>query len=128
MAMASDLITLVVPARRQALGVLRTMAGNAARLSGFGYNRVEEARLAVNEAASLLVADGRSSSVRCSIAADPGSLQVEMAAHPGPAIWPPEPWADALEHVVLAAVTDYFELSEDGGPVVRLSLNSGASR
>lgn len=116
------MITLVVPARREALGVLRIIAGNAARLSGFDYDRVEEARLAVNEAASLLIADGRSTSVRCVLEPDSTVLDVELEADPGPVIWPPEPWVDTLEHAVLVAVTDGFELLMEKPPRVRLSL------
>lgn len=122
------MIRLVVPARLEALGVLRIIAGDAARLSGFGYDQVEEARLAVNEAASLLVADGRSSSVRCVLSAGDTGLEVELGADPGPAIWPPEPWVGSLEHVVLSAVADALELLMEDGPVVRLSLRPSAAR
>jgi len=100
------------------------MAGNAARLSGFGYNRVEEARLAVSEAASVLVADGRSSTVRCSLTAENGTLYVEIEARPGPAIWPPEPWLDSFEHTVLSALTSEFELVSIDGPMVRMTLEA----
>ena len=124
MAVAPDQIRLEVPARRQSLSVLRNMAGNAARLCGFSYNRVEEARLAVNEAASLLVADGRSSTVRCSLTSDEGTLFVEIEATPGPAIWPPEPWADSLEHTVLSSLANDLELISDGGPMVRMTLGA----
>jgi hypothetical protein len=122
MAVAPDLIRLDVPARRQSLAVLRNMAGNAARLCGFSYDRVEEARLAVNEAASLLVADGRSSTVSCSLTSDQGILHVEIGATPGPAIWPPEPWTDSLEHTVLTSLASELELITDGSPMVRMTL------
>ena len=122
MAVPPDLIRLDLPARRNSLGVLRIMAGNAARLCGFDYNQVEEARLAVNEAASILVADGRSSTVRCSLSADQGTLHVEIEATPGPAIWPPEPWVESLEHIVLSALTNEFELAWDKGPVLRMTM------
>jgi anti-sigma regulatory factor (Ser/Thr protein kinase) len=124
MAVTTDLIRLDVPARRQSLSVLRIMAGNAARLSGFGYNRVEEARLAVSEAASVLVADGRSSTVRCSLAPENGKLYVEIETNPGPAIWPPEPWVGSLEHTVLSALTNEFELVSFDGPMVRMTLEA----
>ena len=122
MGVSSDVMRLAVPARHEALGVLRTMAGNAARLSGFGYNRVEEARLAVNEAASLLVANGRSNTVRCLLTADDSGLEVELEAEPGPTVWPPELWTDTLEYVVLSAITDSLELVADTPPKVRLFL------
>ncbi len=89
MAVAPDQIRLAVPARRQSLSVLRNMAGNAARLCGFSYNRFEEARLAVRR--------------------DRGT--------PGPAIWPPEPWVDSLEHTVISSLASDLELISDGGPM-----------
>jgi hypothetical protein len=108
--MAPDVIRLMVPGRRESLSVLRTIAGNAARLSGFGYDRVEEARLAVNEAAAVLMADGQSSSLRCDLWSESSRLRVELVAEPGPSPWPPTGWADSLEHVVLSTVTDWYEL------------------
>jgi len=124
MAVAPDQIRLDVPARRQSLAVLRHMAANAARLCGFGYSSVEEARLAVNEAASLLVADGRSSTVRCLLTCDEGTLHVEIGAAPGPAIWPPEPWTDSLERTVLTSLASELELITDRSPMVRMTLGT----
>ncbi|MEX1126422.1 MAG: ATP-binding protein [Acidimicrobiia bacterium] len=123
----SDVIRLAIPARREALAVLRIMAGNAARLSGFGYNRVEEARLAVNEAASLLVADGRSSTLRCTLTGDGTSLEVEIVADPGPAVWPPAGWEDSLEHAVLSTVSDWYELGIGDDTRVRILLGQNGS-
>ncbi|MDP9494728.1 MAG: hypothetical protein M3P87_05745 [Actinomycetota bacterium] len=108
--MSTDVIRLIVPARRDALSVLRTMAGNAARLSGFGYDRVEEARLGVNEAAAVLIADGRSSSLQCELSSEATRLRVDMVAEPGPTPWPPAGWEDSLEHAVLSTVSDWYEL------------------
>jgi hypothetical protein len=104
------------------------MAGNAGRLCGFGYNRVEEARLAVSEAASLLVADGRSSTLRCSLTTEDGALRVEVEASPGPAIWPPEPWTDSLEHTVLSALANELELVLNERPMVRMTLEASPAR
>lgn len=123
--MSPDKIRLVVPARRDALSVLRTIAGNAARLSGLSYDRVEEARLAVNEAAAVLVADGRSSSLRCELSSGSTELRVELVAEPGPSPWPPQGWADSLEHAVLSTVTDWFELGVGDGTRVTMSLSQG---
>ncbi|HLF44466.1 MAG TPA: hypothetical protein VJA46_13220 [Acidimicrobiia bacterium] len=120
--MSADVITLVVPARREALSVLRTIAGNAARLSGLGYDRVEEARLAVNEAAAVLVADGQSSSLRCELSSESARLRVELVAEPGPAHWPPPGWDESLEHAVLSSVTDWFELGVGDGTRITMLL------
>jgi hypothetical protein len=120
--MAPDVIRLMVPARRESLSVLRTIAGNAARLSGFGYDRVEEARLAVNEAAAVLVADGQSSSLRCDLQSESSRLRVEMVAEPGPSLWPPTGWADSLEHAVLSTVADWYELGNGDDTRVTILL------
>ena len=120
--MSPDVVRLVVPAGRDSLSVLRTMAGNSARLSGFGYDRVEEARLAVNEAAALLVADGQSSSLRCELSSETARLRVELMAEPGSSPWPPADWASSLEHAVLSTVTDWYELGTGADRTVRLLL------
>ena len=120
--MSSDVIRLVVPASHDSLSVLRTIAGNSARLSGFGYDRVEEARLVVNEAAAVLVADGNSSSLRCNLTSETTRLRVEISADPGPTIWPPADWADSLENVVLSTVTDWYELGTGMDTGVRIRL------
>lgn len=118
--MATDVVRLIVPAGREALSVLRTMAGNAARLSGFGYDRVEEARLAVNEAAAVLIADGRSSSLQCELSSEGIRLRVDLVAEPGPTQWPPAGWEDSLEHTVLSTVTDWYELGAGNDSRVRI--------
>jgi hypothetical protein len=120
--MSSDVVRLVVPAGRDSLSVLRTMAGNSARLSGFGYDRVEEARLAVNEAAALMVADGPSSSLRCELSSETARLRVELMAEAGSSPWPPLDWASSLEHAVLSTVTDWYELGTGADKRVRLLL------
>jgi hypothetical protein len=122
MNMSPDVIRLVVPAGRDSLSVLRTIAGNSARLSGFGYDRVEEARLAVNEAAALLVADGQSSSLRCELSSETARLRVELIAEPGSSPWPPPDWADSLEQAVLSTVTDWYEFGTGDDKRVRLLL------
>jgi hypothetical protein len=120
--MSPDVTRIVVPAGRDSLSVLRTMAGNSARLSGFGYDRVEEARLAVNEAAALLVADGQSSSLRCELSSETAQLRVELIAERGSSPWPPPGWADSLEHAVLSTVTDWYEFGTGDDRRVRLLL------
>ena len=121
--MPPDVIRLVVPASRDSLGVLRTIAANAARLSGFGYDRVEEARLAVNEAAAVLVADGRSSSLRCELSSESTRLRVELTAEPGPSQWPPPDWPNSLEHAVLSTVTNWYELGIGNDTRIRILLS-----
>ncbi len=120
--MSPDVIRLIVPAGRDALSVLRTMAGNAARLSGLGYDRVEEARLAVNEAAAVLIADGQSSSLQCELSSEGTRLRVDLVAEPGPTQWPPVGWEDSLEHAVLSTVTDWYELGAGTDSRVRILL------
>jgi hypothetical protein len=125
MKVTPDVIRLVVPARRDAVGVLRVIAGNAARMSGFGYDRVEEARLAVNEAAAVLVADGSASSLSCELSSESTRLRVELVGHPGSLEWPPSGWADSLEHAVLSTVADWHELGI--GDDTRISILLGGS-
>jgi hypothetical protein len=118
--MPSRAIRLSIPARRDALAVVRAVTAGAASSRGFGYVRVEEARLAVNEAAAALIQDGTSSVLTCELSGEQ-SLEVLLQADPGPRAWPPPGWPDSLECAVLTAVTDTFELTK--APGVRLLLH-----
>lgn len=121
--MASYDIRLVVPARREALRVVRAVTGGAASNRGLGYDRVEEARLAVNEAAAILIQGGDSSFLTCELSGT-RRLDITLVANPGPEPWPPGGWMESLEHAVLTSVTDEFEMMAKPG--VRLSFTAGA--
>ncbi len=120
--MPSFAIRLVVPARREALGVVRAVTAGAASGLGLGFDRVEEARLAVNEAAALLIRDGGSTSLTCELSLEQG-FEVAIDADPGPGEWPPQGWLESLERAVFSSVTADYELTS--GPGVRLSFAAG---
>ena len=103
--------------------MVRAVTGGAASNRGLGYDRVEEARLAVNEAAAILIQGGSSSILTCEVSGTQG-LDITLVASPGPEPWPPRGWAESLEHAVLESVTDEFEVTPQPG--VRLSFATGA--
>ena len=98
---------------------MRAVTAGAASGLGLGFDRVEEARLAVNEAAALLIRDGRSTTLTCEISMGHG-LEVAIDADPGPNEWPPQGWVESLERAVFSSVTADYELTS--APGVRLSF------
>ncbi len=112
-----------MPARREALGVIRAVTGGAASNRGLAYDRVEEARLAVNEAAAILIQGGDSSLLTCELSVTK-RLDITLIADPGPETWPPRGWMESLEHAVLTSVTDEFEVMVKPG--VRLTFAAEA--
>lgn len=120
MEVSTDTIELVVPATEPTLSVLRSMAADTARRAGFGIGGVDDARLAVNEAASLLLDGGAGGTIECTMTCDSASLSVELTADPGPISWPPTDWDGSLEQVVIRALAE-VELRQSP-PGFRLSM------
>jgi hypothetical protein len=116
-----------VPAEREALRVLRMMASDAGNLMGLSYDQIEDARLAVNEAASVLVSEGGVRAIECRFTSDRGELGIELWAEPAPSVWPPVGFVDSLEQLVLDRVTDRLELVTDGRPGFRMGIAGAAT-
>jgi hypothetical protein len=70
-------ITLDVPAAPRSLRLLRLAAADAAADAGFDLDAVESARIAVDELASLLLADGDRDRLVVTIRRTPGRLVVD---------------------------------------------------
>ncbi|HSJ72075.1 MAG TPA: hypothetical protein VLA29_10585 [Acidimicrobiia bacterium] len=112
-------VVVVIPGEREALRVLRLVAMDVGRLLGFGYDKIEDARLAVHEAAAVLVETG-SDSITCQITAEGGSMAIAMSSMPAPSTWPPQDWEDSLGHLVLSHVAESLEL--DSKPSISFAI------
>jgi anti-sigma regulatory factor (Ser/Thr protein kinase) len=109
-----DEIRLTVPARPEFARVARVASGGLAARLGFGYEEIEEIRLALGEAwAVLLGSDPADGSVELRFRVLPKALSVELTAsvtgQPAPPTVPP-----ATEPVeVLRCVTDELDVDLD---------------
>jgi len=113
MPVTEDEIRLVVPAAPEFARLARlTVAGLATRI-GFSYDEVEDLRIAVGEACSLLVGGTNElGSIDLVFKVRPGSLDITVSGeHSGD----PRQTADAgLSRQILEAVVDSFDLHPTG--------------
>ena len=113
-------LELRLPADGMFLAVLRTAtAGLAARLD-FTLDEIEDLRIAVDEACSLLLPQARTGAdLRCAFFIEGRLLTVEVSA---PCDEPREPSRDGFAWTVLSALTTSLETCVDGDTlVIRLS-------
>lgn len=109
-------VELTIPAQARFLASARLVAAALASDLGFSVDDVEELRIGIDEALTVLIdAQPPGSSVRIAFTvADgrPGRLTVEGVA-PDPSATRTSPAVDALVNRILEAVTDEFEVDAD---------------
>lgn len=119
-----DQITLTLPAAPEFVRIARlTSAGLATRI-GMGYDEVEDLRIAVGEACSLLIGDGsRPGTLTLAFTLEAEAVAVDIAGRlEGP---PPtgDPDTDLSEQILAAVVDEHrVELADDR---VRLAKRHG---
>jgi hypothetical protein len=113
-------VVVVIPGERESLRVLRLVATDVGRLLGFGYDKIEDSRLAVHEAAAVLVEAG-SDSITCQITTKDGSMAIAMSSMPAPSTWPPDDWEGSLGHLVLSHLAESLEL--DSTPSISFAIS-----
>lgn len=119
MEMFKSPVVVVVPGERESLRVLRLVASDVGRLLGFGYDKIEDSRLAVHEAAAVLVEAG-SASITCQITAEDGSMAISMSSLPAPSAWPPDDWDGSLGHLVLSNLAESLKM--DATPSISFAI------
>ncbi|MDY0340714.1 MAG: ATP-binding protein [Coriobacteriia bacterium] len=126
--MASDRITLIVPARGEYAKTVRMTAAELASRLGMSYDEVDDVRIAAEEA--FVYASGclgEESNVTFAFTVSPGTLEVAVGPMPdhhdgvGPGI--PEGYAE----FILRSVCDEFEIERsDEGCTLRLCRRAAA--
>jgi histidine kinase-like protein len=77
------------PAHPETLSVLRSVAASVGARADLPYERIEELRIAVDEAATLALRAGDASELRLTLdLTDPGSLRVVLATDATITVWP----------------------------------------
>ncbi len=77
----SDQITLTLPAAPEFVRVARLTGAGLATRAGMGYDEVEDLRIAVGEACSLLIGPGnRSGTLTLTFGLEPDAINVEIIA------------------------------------------------
>jgi hypothetical protein len=118
----------MVPATPSSIDVLRSVAGVVAGHTSMGFDRVDDLRLAVSEAAGRLIqASGSEGTIRQVVAVDDAMVRIDLTM-PTTAIgrWPIGPDIDAFSWVVIDTLADdAAESMTDDGPCIGLRFAIG---
>ena len=125
---AADVVELEVPASAAYIAVVRTAAAGLAARVDLTLDRIEDLRIAVDEACALLVPSTDptgTSTLRCVFVLEEPSLTVEVS---GPRTDLPD--RSAFAWAVLSALVDGVECGEDddGSTWLRLVVRRGSGQ
>jgi serine/threonine-protein kinase RsbW len=124
-------VTVTVPAAPEFVRVLRSVAASLGAAMDLTYDRIEDLRLAVDEACAQLLeipGDDAVLTVRVTPTGTGVRVFATTDAPASPTAWPPSGFEDGLAWRVLSGLTDdvAFELTEEGA-AVRLAVEGGAA-
>jgi serine/threonine-protein kinase RsbW len=127
----SEDVTVTVPAAPEFVRVVRAVVASIGAAMDLTYDRIEDLRLAVDEACDQLLeipGDDAMLTVRVTPTGTGVRVFACTDAPASPATWPPSGFEDGLAWRVLSGLTDdvAFELSEEGASV-RLAVEGSAS-
>lgn len=123
--MVSD-VTVSVPARPDFVRLLRAVVSSVGARLDMTYDRIDDLRIAVDEACAQLLATPAST---ITMRVTPGDTRVGVLvcadAEVDAGTWPPPDVEDSLAWRILAGLADdvRFEMSDDG-PAVRVDVEA----
>ena len=124
-------VVVSVPARAGSVHVLRAVVASIAARLDMSIDDVEEMRIAIDEAAALLLQfHAPATTLRAELDADPDALTIRLSSDVGVSgEWPPPGTEDAWPWRVITGLADEagFDVGP-GGPVVWLRRHRGAER
>ena len=114
-------VSVEVPAVPGFVQVLRTIAAGVAARLDMPIDQIEEVRLAVTEAASLLLDEVDATSIRMTIGRDAGALDVRLSADGHADPWPSDRALASWPWLVVKGLTDEIraERHDGDGPSIR---------
>jgi serine/threonine-protein kinase RsbW len=116
----TDTVTLAFPARTQNVALARTVTAAMAARADLPLDQLEDARLAVDEAVSQLIADTRAGSeITCAFRVQDGALDITVTAPSTSGQVPP---TGTFSWTVLSALVDEVAAAVDDG-IVTLRLH-----
>lgn len=126
-----DPVIVTIPARSEFVRLLRSVVSSVAARLRFGYDDIDDLRLAVGEAcAHLLAASPPPDELVLHIALQDDGIDVRVSRTSAPTSWPPSGAMRTLAWEVLNALTDEARFEQpDGGASIAFSKTiSAASR
>jgi serine/threonine-protein kinase RsbW len=113
----SDLPTVLsaeVPATPDSIQVLRNVAAGVAARMDMPIDQIEEVRLAVTEAASLLLEEGEATSLQMTIGRDQDAVDVTLSTDGRADPWPSDRALSSWPWLVVKGLTDDLRAHRDG--------------
>lgn len=118
----TDLPTAVsaeVPATPDFVQVLRNVAAGVAARLDMPIDQIEDVRLAVTEAASILLDEAEATTLRMRIARDADVLDISLSSDGRTDRWPSDRLLASWSWLVVKGLTDEIRAAEDGlGPTI----------
>jgi serine/threonine-protein kinase RsbW len=105
----SDLPTVLsaeVPATPDSIQVLRNVAAGVAARMDMPIDQIEELRLAVTEAASLLLAEVEATTLHMTVGRDDDALDVTLSTDGAPESWPSDRALSSWPWLVVKGLSD----------------------
>jgi serine/threonine-protein kinase RsbW len=114
-------VSVEVPAVPGFVQVLRNIAAGVAARLDMPIDQIEEVRLAVTEAASLLLDEVDATSIRMTIGREAGALDVRLSADGDADPWPSDRALASWPWLVVKGLTDEIraERHDGDGPSIR---------
>lgn len=121
-----DDLTVSIPARSEFVRLLRNVVSSAAARQRFGYEEIDDLRLAVDEACShLLEARPSPGTIVLTLRLGDAGIEVSVEGDTSPSVWPVGGARRTLAWQVLSALTDDARFARvDGGVAVAFSKRS----
>ena len=116
----SPAVSAVVPATAEFVQVLRNVAAGVAARLDMAIDQIEEVRLAVTEAASLLLDEADPTSLRLTIRRDLDNLDVRLSSDGAAKDWPSDRVVTSWPWMVVKGLSDDVRLDRegDGSPAI----------
>jgi serine/threonine-protein kinase RsbW len=107
-------VTAEVPASAEFVQVLRNVAAGVAARLDMPIDQIEEVRLAVTEAASLLLEEADATWLRLTIRRGADALDVRISSDGAPDPWPSDRALSSWPWMVVQGLSDDVRLDRDG--------------
>lgn len=108
-------VVVWVPAEAEFVGILRRVAASVAAVADQPIDAIDDVRMAVDEACSLLlgVTTGPPARIEMRVRHLSDFLEVAISVDAGAGRWPPDPARDSLSSRLLAALADGVRFERD---------------
>ena len=121
-------VSVDVPANAAFVQVLRNVvAGVAARLD-MPIDQIEDVRLAVTEAASLLLEDGDATTLRMTVGRDEDTVDVTLSSDGAADPWPTDQVMASWPWLVVKGLTDEIRTDRPDGAGPSIGFTKGRER